>query len=386
MNLEILKKLLNISNRNTIYDELLKEFQSFNRLEHVQYNEHKISDGIIPILTIANNLDINQIKIVKLFIGAQHNEYNGLFGILDFFKILQKGEIRISDIVQNNQILIFMPLMNPYGFLNPQKNNKSGYYLRNGENLNRFWRRAFVPEFENGMEDLDEVPPPEQVKIVKDLLDDFWENEKISIYILDFHETSLIERFPIELNQNFAPYYKFDHWLKEGIIYNIIKLNNISYSRKPLFFKCNPSADHTHINLTYKQVETVSEKLQEYLSKNLGQGKLPFYFCYGNKSRDYCIRLANLVYDKLKAKLWETYFPAFDHSFINHGCFINMSDATSRKNVISMELESQKQFFNIFDEIEKSKSESNYFEKKLDLINLSLELALETIKEMISLI
>ena len=96
--------------------------------------------------------------------------------------------------------------------------------------------------------------------------------------------------------------------------------------------------------------------------------------------------MANIVYDKLKNKLWETYFPAFDHSFINHGCFINMSDATTREKVISMELESQKQFFNIFDEIEKSKSNPNYFEKKLYLINLSVELAVETIKEMISLI
>ena len=386
MNLETLKKLLNISDRKTLYDEILKKFQSFNNLEHVQYNEYEISDGIIPVLTITKNLDINQIKNVKLFIGAQHNEYNGLFGILEFFEILQEGEIKTSDVFHNKQILIFMPLMNPYGFLNPQKSNKSGYYLRNGENLNRFWRRAFVPEFKNGMEDLDEYPPPEQVKIVKDLLDDFWKNETIPIYILDFHETSLLERFPIELNKNLSSYYKFDHWLKEGIIFNIIKLYNIPYSRKPLFFKCNPSADHTHINLTYKQIETVSEKLQEYLSKNYGLGKLPFYFCYSNKSKDYCRRLANKVYDKLKDKLWETNFPAFDHSFINHGCFINMSDATAREKVISMELESQKQFFNIFDEIEKSKSESDYFEKKLDLINLSIELALETIKELINLI
>ncbi len=386
MNLETLKKLLNISDRKTLYDEILKKLQSFNNLEHVQYNKYEISDGIIPVLTITKNLDINQIKNVKLFIGAQHNEYNGLFGILEFFKILQEGEIKTNDVLQNKQILIFMPLMNPYGFLNPQKSNKSGYYLRNGENLNRFWRRAFVPEFKNGMEDLDEYPPPEQIKIVKDLLDDFWKNETIPIYILDFHETSLLKRFPIELNKNLSPYYKFDHWLKEGIIFNIIKLYNIHYSRKPLFFKCNPSADHTHINLNYKQIETVSEKLQEYLSENHGVGKLPFYFCYSNKSKDYCRRLANMVYDKLKNKLWETYFSAFDHSFINHGCFINMSDATAREKVISMELESQKQFFNIFDEIEKSKSESDYFEKKLDLINLSIELALETIKEMINLI
>ncbi|MFX1320709.1 MAG: hypothetical protein ACFFAQ_03590 [Promethearchaeota archaeon] len=386
MNLENLKKLLNISDRKTLYDEILKNLQSFNNLEHVQYNEYEISDGIIPVLTITKNLDMNQIKNVKLFIGAQHNEYNGLFGILEFFKILQEGEIKTSDVLQNKQILIFMPLMNPYGFLNPQKSNKSGYYLKNGENLNRFWRRAFVPEFKNETEDLDEYHHPEQIKIVKDLLDNFWKNETIPIYILDFHETSLIERFPIELNKNLSPYYKFDHWLKEVIIFNIIKLYNIHYSRKPLFFKCNPSADHTHINLTYKQIETVSEALQEYMSENFGLGKLPFYFCYNSKSKGYCRRLANIVYNKLKSKLWETYFPALNHCFINHGCFINMSDATTREKVISMELESQKQFFNIFDEIEKSKSESNYFEKKLDLINLSIELTLETIKEMINLI
>lgn len=385
MNLETLKKILNIFDRKTLYEEILSEFKSFKQLEHVQYNEYEISDGIIPVLTINKNLNVNQIKYVKLFIGAQHNEYNGLFGILEFFRYLYNGEIKIADVLRNNQILIFMPLMNPYGFLNPQKNNKSGYYLRNGENLNRFWRKAFVPEHKDGRENLDEHNPPEQVKVLKNLLHDFWKNEKTLIYILDFHETSLIKRFPIELQKNLSLSYKFDHWLKEGIIFNIIKLHNIDYSRKPLFFKPNPSADHTRINLTHKQIKIVSEKLGEYLSENLGVGKLPFYFCYNKKSKDYCKKLAKTVYDKLKNKLWETYFPAFDHYFINHGCFINMGDATSREKVISMELESQKQFFNIFDEIEKSKSEPDYFKKKLYLINLSIELVLETIKEMINL-
>ena len=41
-----------------------------------------------------------------------------------------------------------------------------------------------------------------------------------------------------------------------------------------------------------------------------------------------------------------------------------------------MELESQKHFFNIFEEIEKSKSDPNYLEKKLNLINVSIELAI----------
>ncbi|MFX1409216.1 MAG: hypothetical protein ACFFA6_02605 [Promethearchaeota archaeon] len=386
MNLETLKNLLNISKRELVYHNILNKLRNFNNLEYVQYEEYEISEGIIPVLTIAKNGDINLVENIKLFIGAQHNEYNGLFGMLEFLKLLEEGKIKIKDVLQNKQILIFLPLMNPYGFMNPQKSNKSGYYLKNGTNLNRFWRRAFAPEYKNGMEDLDKYPTPKQIKIVKDLIDHFWKIEDISLYIMDFHETSLIERFTIELSKNLSLYYKFDHWLKEGIIFNIIKLYKIPYSRNPLYFKCNPSADHTHINLTHKQLEVVSEKLKDFISKNDVLGKLPFYFCYSNKSKDYCIKLAKNVYEKLKDKLWETQFPAFNHSFINHGCFVNMSEVTIREGVFSMELECKKHFFNIFEEIEKSKSDPLYLEKKLNLINVSIELALETIKEMAKLI
>jgi hypothetical protein len=50
-----------------------------------------------------------------------------------------------------------------------------------------------------------------------------------------------------------------------------------------------------------------------------------------------------------------------------------------------MEIESHKQFFNIFDEIEKSKTDPNYFDDKLKSINISLELVVESIKVMIKL-
>ncbi|MDX1798940.1 MAG: hypothetical protein R3255_09860, partial [Candidatus Lokiarchaeia archaeon] len=269
-------------------------------------------------------------------------------------------------------------------FKNPSKSNKSGYYLEDGTNLNRFWRKAFVPDISNENNDLKGKTLPGQVNIVKQILQKYWDKHDINLYILDFHETSLLERFQIELINSLNLYYKFDHWLKEGIILNIMKLYNIPYYRKPLFFKCSPSADHTHLNLTYKQFERVFEKLKEYTSRNQGKGKLPFYFCYNDKSKDYCLKLANTVYNNLKEKLWETYFPAFNHNFINHGCFVNMSNLTPRPNIYSMELESQKHFFNIFEEIDKSNSDPNYFKEKLNLINVSIELALEAIKVMIN--
>ncbi|MFW9990022.1 MAG: hypothetical protein ACFFC3_15350, partial [Candidatus Odinarchaeota archaeon] len=255
---------------------------------------------------------------------------------------------------------------------------------KNGTNLNRYWRRAFAPEYKNGMTDLNEFSTPEQVIIVKNLLQKYWNNENINLYILDMHETSLLKRFPVELSEKLSLSYKFDHWLKEGIILNIINLYGIPHNQNPLFIKKNPSANYRYLNLTQKQFELVFEKLHEYLLRN--RGKLPFYFCYSNKSKEYCVKLANIVYNKLKEKLRETYFTAFSHSFINHGCFVRMSDATSRPRIFSMELESQKHFFNIFEEIKKSELDPNYFENKLNLINVSIELALETIKTMIDLV
>jgi len=50
-----------------------------------------------------------------------------------------------------------------------------------------------------------------------------------------------------------------------------------------------------------------------------------------------------------------------------------------------MELESKKQFFDIFREIEKFKSDPDYLEKKVNSINKSILLVRETIKEMIKL-
>ncbi|MFX0104139.1 MAG: hypothetical protein ACFE75_01455, partial [Candidatus Hodarchaeota archaeon] len=199
MNLETLKALLDISNRNLLYNKIFNELEKINNLDFINYQTYETSEGKIPFIRITNDSKFGEIKHVKIFVGAQHNEYNGLFSILEFFKLIREEQIKINEIIRNDQILFFLPLLNPYGFLNPSKNNKSGYYLKNGTNLNRFWRRAFAPEYKNGMEDLNKFPIPEQVVIVKNLLQKYWDNKEIFIYILDFHETSLLERFPIEL-------------------------------------------------------------------------------------------------------------------------------------------------------------------------------------------
>jgi len=385
MNVKTLKLLLNLNEREKLHQGILTELAEFGKIGNVIYKKYQTSEGIIPFVFIGKDFELNEVKHIKIFIGAQHNEYNGLFGIIKFLKRIKNGKVDIDNILIDKQILIFAPLMNPYGFLNPRKDNKSGYYLKNGTNLNRFWRRTFAPEYTKLKDDSIESPIPEQCKILKDLLKDYWEDKKTNIYLLDFHETSLLTRFPIELSKELSIYYKFDHWLKEYIILNIMKLYGIKYYRKPLFYKRNPNFDHSHINLSIKQVDIVFEKLLDYIAKN--QGKLAFYFCHSNVSAEYCKRLAEDVYNNLKEKniLWDTFSPAYSHFFHDHGCFVKMSDATARKNVYTMELESQKQFFNIFNEIEKSKTDPNYFEKKLKFVNYSLELVIESITQMIKL-
>ncbi len=383
MNLEKLRALLDISNREKFFQEILGKLKDLDKLDYFSYKKFETSEGIIPIIFIAKTLDEDKIKHVKMFVGAQHNEYNGLFGILEFLEMIKTQKIAISDILIDEQALIFAPLMNPYGFLNPSRHNKSGYYLKNGSNLNRFWRRLFVPDYQHIENDGLQYKIPEHAMIIKNILDRYLKNEETDIYILDFHETSLLYRIPRELSMNLDPFYKFDHWLKEEFIQNIIDLYDIKYYRKPLFYKCNRSADHNHINLTEKQINLVFGKINDYMVKN--KEKLAFYFCYSNKSEEFCKRLATIVYNNLKDILWETKYPAFDHNFHDHGCFVKTNDATSRKDIFCVELESQKQFFNLFEEIEKSKTDPVYFDNKLKSINKSLDLVIETIKQMIIL-
>ncbi|MHA2008898.1 MAG: hypothetical protein ACXABO_12405 [Promethearchaeota archaeon] len=386
MNKELLKEFLDLPNRDRLFGKILNKLRNYCSDENVSYYEFESFEGKIPIIIIDRLQSFDDIKYVKMYIGAQHNEYTGLLGILEFLRRVEESIISLDNIALKHQIIIFAPLMNPYGFLNPSKENKSGYYLRNGTNLNRYWEKTFTPQDLKREEDLNHYNIPEHAKIVYKLLAKYWKKEDIKIYTLDFHETSLLKKFSANLITNIkrdSISYKFSHWLEEGIITNIIKLYNLQYSKKPLFYRCKSNINYTHINLTTKQLDIVYEKLQDYMIKN--KGKMPFYYCYSNRSKIFCESLAKNVYNSLKDVLWETYLPAFNHNFIDHGCLVNMNNKITRKGVYSMELESQKHFFNIFDEINKSKSDKNYFREKIKLIDIGVRLVVESITEMIGL-
>ncbi len=386
MEIETLKGLLDTANRQQLFEEILKQLKEFGNSDYAKYDVFETPEGPIPVVRLSKSIETRNVKNVKVFVGAQHNEYNGLFGMIEFLKVIENQEIDIAKILENDQMLIFFPLMNPYGFSNPREDNKSGYYLKDGTNLNRYWRRTFAPEYNDLNDDHNDYPIPEHSKIVKKVLKQYWDNDNISIYILDFHETSLLRRSLGELSLNLhkeSITYKFDRIYKEIIIFNILKLYNIPYHREPLFKTCSRDVNHKHIQLSIKQLEVVYEKLLDFISIN--RDKMPFFFCYSKSSKEYCQNLAHIVFNKLKERntLWGIYEPSISHQHVYHGCIVLMNEATSRKNLYSMEIECHKQFFNIFEEIEKSKTDPSYYDKKLRSINISIELVVESIKEMI---
>lgn len=383
---KIIDKLLDLNSRINLYEDILNILKNHAIKRKFHYVELETSEGRIPVIMISKSLNPDDVKYVKIFLGAQHNEYNGLFGILEFLTMVKREKISLNEILREDQLLIFAPLMNPYGFMHPRTDNKSGYYLKNGSNLNRYWGYVFAPGFLSEKDNFDDSSIPEHAISFRKLIEKYWIKEDVRIYILDIHETSLLERYLKELSNNLyekSITYKFSHWLQEGIVYNIIRLNKVPFSRKPLFYKCSPNADHTHINLSMKQLEQVTELLLEYTSANYE--KLAFYFCYSNKSKDYCERLANIVYNDLREILWDTCFPSFIYNIAKHGCVVQLSDLDVRRDVYSMELESEKLFFNIFNEIEKAKIENDYISKKTQKFYKSIQLVVSSIKTMIEL-
>ena len=123
INKDLLRELLDINNRQHLFDILLKEFKSFSSAENIDYYEFQTPEGRIPVIKIAQVSDLDEIKYVKVFVGAQHNEYNGLFGAIEFLKLFETSKSEFTKFMREDQVLFFTPLMNPYGFNHPKHNN-----------------------------------------------------------------------------------------------------------------------------------------------------------------------------------------------------------------------------------------------------------------------
>ncbi len=377
---DILNKLLIPQERKKLLNEIFNKLELFNKSDFVELEYLKISDGKIPVLTINKPKSLDQLKRVFIFVGSQHNEYSGLFGMISYLTesvSTNNSELLLKDKI--NTMMIFFPLMNIYGFLNPRPDNKSGYYLKNGDNLNRYWRNTFIPNYIEKDEDNNPYIIPENALVFKNFIQEYWERD-LEIFLIDFHETSLLRRFTEDMVKNLNAFYKLEHYYKMWIVEYLVKRENLP-KREPLFVKPHPDLDHHHFNITINQGEQLRENLKVAWEKN--KDTLPFAYIYNYKSGDFCRSIARNVQSKLKDLIWDIRQPAFLHPE-DHGCFVCLGHSTQRPKTFTFELECDKQFFNLLEEIEKCKSNQVYFNKKIDNVNKTIEIVRETIKAVVN--
>lgn len=376
----ILKKILNPEERNNLLEEIYEIFDNFNKNDLIELVFLEISDGKIPVLTINKPKSLDQLKKVYIMVGSQHNEYCGLFGQISYlYGLISTNNSEFLPKELEYSMMIFFPLMNPYGFLNPRPDNKFGYYLKNGDNLNRYWRKTFIPNYIEKDEDNNPYIIPENALVLKNFIQEYWERD-LEIYLIDFHETSLLRRFTEDMVKNLNAFYKLEHYYKMWIVEYLVK-REVLPKREPLFVKPHPDLDHHHFNITINQGEQLRENLKEAWEKN--NDKLPFAYIYNYKSGDFCRSIARNVQSKLKDLMWDIRQPAFLHPE-DHGCFVCLGHSTQRPKTFTFELECDKQFFNLLEEIEKCKSNQVYFNKKIDNINKTIEIVRETIKAVVN--
>ncbi len=378
---DILNKLLIPQERKKLLNEIFNKLELFNKSDFVELEYLEISDGKIPVLTINQPKSLDQLRKLYIMVASQHNEYCGLFGQISYlFELTStKNKDLISNELKNSMIILF-PLMNPYGFLNPRPDNKFGYYLKNGDNLNRYWRKTFIPNFREKDEDNNPYIIPENALVFKNFMQKYWERD-LEIYLIDFHETSLFRRFTEDMVKNLNAFYKLEHYYKMWIVEYLVKRENLP-KREPLFMKPHPDLDHHHFNITINQGEQLRDNLKEAWEKN--NDKLPFAYIYNYKSGDFCRSIARNVQSKLKDLMWDIRQPAFLHPE-DHGCFVCLGHSTRRPKTFTFELECDKQLFNLLEEIEKCKSNQVYFNKKIDNINKIIDIVRETIKAAVNL-
>ena len=376
-NEEFLSKILNPEARKELLEEIFGLFESYSSSNLINLEYLEISDGKIPVLTFNKPQNLTQIKRVLIFVASQHNEYSGLFGQIAY---LQEISSENSELVPKDPgtMMIFFPLMNPYGFLNPREDNKSGYYLNNGANLNRFWRKTFIPNYLEDEQEVASQQLPENCVVFKKYMEDYWDRE-IEIFLFDFHETSLFRRYSEDMAVNLNAFYKFEHEYKMWIVQYLTRLEDLP-KREPLFVQPGQCIDHHHFNLNINQGEKLLGDFRKAWESN--RDKIPFFYIYNSKSRDFCSSIAHRVQEELKDVMWDVRKPSNNHLH-NHGCFVCLGHSTTRPNTFTCELELDKQFFNLFEEIDKCNNDQSYFNKKLENINREIEIVKETIKQIV---
>lgn len=228
--MDALDCILDIEKRKRLFNKIVEGLISSEAKLNAKFVKINISRGeyFIPVLYSPKQKDGAPILT---FIGAQHNEFSGLFGQMQFL-LSDSSQFLMEWKERTKGGFCFVPLFNVDGFFRPKKHNKWGYFSRlnnnnptsgNYINLNRYWNEVFSNYLSN--------VPVEHHEFGKFLsgIGGLGEGRQGPLYIIDFHETSLVYRYIEELALRFDNDYRVDHWIKKWIIdstSDYIKANN----------------------------------------------------------------------------------------------------------------------------------------------------------------
>lgn len=299
-----------------------------------------------------------------LCIGAQHNEFNGTFGILDF---LSADKVSLLKQWQEGTGggFCFIPILNLTGFLEPIVENKWGYYVKgvqnskvatqNWANCNRFWDKILeldiFEQFENDI--------PEENRIVGELLyksryaDSF---PQAPLIVLDFHETSLPYRTRKEMAQNF----NLDYAVNDSWIRKLTFEDALSYGKLPFTSEINLKIIEDVKSALFKMNSTIEDTT--------------FYFCFYSP---YSEEMAKFIDQRLQKKfapyLWYAHRRTVSHGRKIDGCFVSAN--MSHPWMSALEIEMRKCFFNLEEERAQYEKNAFYGKKLLKILRMNTELA-----------
>lgn len=357
------KMLLTFELRTKLFNEIIAETKNIAAEItdlNLKYKEIQINEkDFIPVLFSEKKKPDG--PLLTIF-SAQHNEFNGLFGVLKFLKS-DKIELLKRWMNKTKGGFVFFPILNPIGFLNPNKENKWGYYATvDGKkikiNTNRFWDKTLGYNIYNKNA---RFIPIINRKIGAFLLElrNIEQYPKSQLIILDFHETSLVYRYRREMEVKLTPKYQIDHWIKQWIIDSMLNYLNLPLNT-PL------------TNNICKKIRGALFRLNERMDRK------SFYFICHSSSNE---NLAHFIDDKVENtfnnKLINTNTRSFLRPYVKQGCFVCASE--SRPEISGMAFEMRKTLYD-FKEVSLNVYKSKtYRERIFKIMQLNRDISYEII-------
>ncbi|TFF89548.1 MAG: hypothetical protein EU549_00115 [Promethearchaeota archaeon] len=365
----LIRQLLYSELRADLLQKISNSLQKIASSLEINYIELLLDDSrFIPIIFHKKTNPASPFILIQ---GAQHNEYNGTFGIIKFLYSKQSESLlRWCEITGGGFCII--PILNVRGFLNPTKENKWGYFTKRPEymkkdkikiNTNRYWDKTIDYEILNNSKS----ELPEENRLIGNFLlklRKVKKNPRSQFIILDFHETSLPYRFRKQMELRFNRDYSIkDHWLKRWILDTALLYKGIPFTTK----------------ITKQVVELVKNALYE-LNKEIDE-KTFYFLLYTPYSGSFAKYVSDKVEMQFKSRLWFSTKYYFYHKYPLNGCYCTAN--MNRPWLKALEIEARKIFFNLQEEREKFEGMKSYKQYLINHLTLNSEIASKIIQSSI---